>query len=230
MDGFARSLTAFNARLKELFRARHTQSNRLNYFLCVFPTCAVCLCCLFRELCSVSWLRLLLNVTTLGRSKWQLSRKKGGFLLSLCQQRAATNKLACWLLRVFSDTSSESHKGFFWIFQMCCPDLQEHIAQKEVLFFFFFFVYFWELLVFAADGGSLFSHVSAKKKTHKHKGSEEKQKRRWRKWTRRTKHFELRHPGPSHQSVRLAPHLPRPDVHLPIAHWPAHLLTAPPPQ
>lgn len=121
MDGFARSLTAFNARLKELFRARHTQSNRLNYFLCVFPTCAVCLCCLFRELCSVSWLRLLLNVTTLGRSKWQLSRKKGGFLLSLCQQRAATNKLACWLLRVFSDTSSESHKGFFLDFSNVLP-------------------------------------------------------------------------------------------------------------
>lgn len=36
--------------------------------------------------------------------------------------------------------------------------------------------------------------------------------------------------GPSLQSVRLAPHLPRPDVHLPVAHWPAHLLAPPPRQ
>lgn len=47
MDGLARSLTAFNAGLKELFKAQHTHWNRLNSTSFVFsaPRCVFCVVC-----------------------------------------------------------------------------------------------------------------------------------------------------------------------------------------
>lgn len=47
MDGLARSLTAFNAGLKELFKAQHTRSNRLNWtsFVSSAPRCVFCVVC-----------------------------------------------------------------------------------------------------------------------------------------------------------------------------------------
>lgn len=114
--------------------------------LSCFPACVVCLCCvsspqnagstLSRELSSGSWLRLIFNLTTLGRSKWQLGCKRRapqlrGSLFIFSLSTTSTNKQTSLLLRVFRETSSESHKGFFiWTFGMCFPDLQEHIAEK----------------------------------------------------------------------------------------------------
>lgn len=136
MDGLARSLTAFNAGLKELFKAQHTRSNRLNSTSSVSsaPRCVFCVVCVpstrtHIRLFSRTWFRV---VDATPRCSSLISRHSdaqsgnaaaeeerlssaGDFFFFSSPSTASAKKKLARCLRVFSDSLSENNKGFgFW--------------------------------------------------------------------------------------------------------------------